>query len=89
MAADIIKESNAEAGFDNAGFTIERPIDILRRRLLTGQKLPVAGDASFGTDALKPVPHWPEPGYPNKQSQSDDNLNPQAGKILHLSLIQT
>ncbi|MBN2061906.1 MAG: TolC family protein [Deltaproteobacteria bacterium] len=87
-AVDIIQKSREQAIGDNEGFSIERPVDTLRRRLLTGQGLPAAGDASFGTDMLKPVPHWPETDYPRKQGQSDDGLNTEAGRVLKMGLFQ-
>lgn len=41
-------------------FTIERPADTLRRKLLIDQALPHAGPESLGVDVLEPIPHWPD-----------------------------
>lgn len=88
VAADIIRKSMGEEFDDRDVFTIERPADTLRRRLLTGQGLPVAGEASFGSDRLKPVPHWPEVDYPGEVNQSDAELWPEPGNALQLNLVQ-
>lgn len=71
-------------------FTLERPSDILRRRLLIEQDLPYSSEASLGADALNPVEHWPEEGYPKSEglSASDGIIIPESGKSLTLSLIQ-
>ncbi len=61
---EIIAEKQLAATGQENDFTIDRPSDILRRRLIEAQSLPVAGDASFGTDQLDPIAHWPEGDYP-------------------------
>lgn len=65
-ALSIIKETqdNVLGKADN-DFSIERPSDILRRRLLIEQELPISGNESLGTDALKKIKHWPEKNYPS------------------------
>lgn len=60
IAAEIIDNKQREALGRNEPFTIERPAETLRRRLLRSQGLPVSSPASFGVDALEPVEHWPE-----------------------------
>ncbi|MDP6545626.1 MAG: TolC family protein [Phycisphaerae bacterium] len=59
VATDIIKANQLAAIGRREGFSIDTPADVLRRRLLEAQGLPVAGPSSLGTDQLKPVPHWP------------------------------
>jgi len=63
-AARILEEKQQEAFGRTEPFTIERPADTLRRRLLLGQDLPHAGPESLGTDRLEPIEHWPEEDYP-------------------------
>ena len=77
--------------FGQAGeFNIERPSDILRRRLLEGQNLPYAGESSLGTDKLKPIEHWPEKDYPKAELSLDPIVILEgADKPVQLSLEET
>lgn len=70
-AYDIIKQKQLEAIGEVEGFTIERPSDILRRRLLEGQNLQYSAPGSLGTDRLEQPEHWPQDDYPE-----DMNLVP-------------
>lgn len=89
VASDIITEKQKEALGRTEPFDIERPSDILRRRLLEGQNLAHAGQASLGTDQLKPVEHWPEEDYPRPISSDDDpNIPIVPNEPLKLSLMQ-
>jgi len=67
-------------------FTIERPSDILRRRLLVEQDLPRSSEASLGTDKLKPPKHWPEEDFPAAHPSGDVNWPVEPNKPLRLSL---
>ena len=70
--ADKITQEKTEQVLGRAlQIGIERPSDTLRRRLLTGQNLPYAGQASLGTDELSPIEHWPEDDYPTAESTLD------------------
>lgn len=60
-AAGIIDRKQSELFDRDSDFSLERPVDSLRRRLLLEQDLPHSGPAALGTDQLEPVPHWPEP----------------------------
>jgi len=88
VAYNTIEEQQREALGYAEEFSIERPSDILRRRLLVQQELPRSGDASLGTDRLKLIEHWPEKKYPKPVSFSDPNTGLEAGKSIQLSLIQ-
>lgn len=44
-------------------FTISQPAQTLRDRLLIEQNLPVASEASMGSDRLEPSPNWPSDDY--------------------------
>jgi outer membrane protein TolC len=84
----IIEEKQDQALGQTQDFSIERPADILRRRLLIEQELPYKGDASLGTDKLNPVPHWPEKEYPKSDLVSQDAIILENSKPVILTLIQ-
>jgi len=84
----IIQEKQEQALGKTEAFTLERPSDILRRRLLVQQNLPYAGDASLGTDKLTPIEHWPEKGYPKAKPSPYQVTYLEPGKPLNLSLME-
>ena len=89
VAGDIIQEKTEQVFGQRREFSIERPSDTLRRRLLIGQNLPYAGRASLGTDKLRPVEHWPEENYPKEQLSLDPVvLLEDANEPVGLSLIE-
>lgn len=88
VAGDIIREKQQQALNKTEAFDIERPSDILRRRLLTEQDLPYGSEASLGTDKLRKTEHWPDKGYPEALSSPDQVGTLEAGKPLTLSLVQ-
>jgi len=63
VASGIIESKQQETFGRTEPFTIERPADTLRRRLLEAQGLPFAGPESLGTDRLERIEEWPE-DYP-------------------------
>jgi len=67
-AARILEEKQREAFGTTEPFTIERPSDTLRRRLLAAQGLPYVGDDSLGTDRLARIDKWPE-DYPPRSDR--------------------
>ena len=79
VAGEIIQKKMQAIGRTEQ-FSIERPSDILRRRLLTGQNLPYAGPASFGTDRLEPIEHWPEDELEIKPEIVDSMILTKSGK---------
>ena len=89
VAAEIITAKQKEALGETEPFSIERPSDILRRRLLKEQNLALSSEASLGTDQLKPVEHWPDPDYLQaKSSGSSEDLLIEPNKPVKLSLVQ-
>jgi outer membrane protein TolC len=89
VASDIVTEKQKEALGRTEPFDIERPSDILRHRLLEGQNLAYAGQASLGADQLEPVEHWPEEDYPRVvSSDGDPNIPIDPNEPLRLSLVQ-
>jgi outer membrane protein TolC len=87
VAADIITRKQGEALDKTEPFTIERPSDILRRRLLDEQGLLYSSEASLGTDALTPIKHWPKDGYPPPSSSADANVPIEPNQPVKLSLV--
>ena len=73
-AATIIERTRHDALGADGEFTIERPVDTLRRRLLLDQQLPQTGPASLGADQLERIDHWPEDDYP--YAADDDEPTP-------------
>ena len=88
VVQDIIREKQKEALDRTEPFDIERPSDILRRRLLMDQNLPYAGPESLGTDKLQPVDHWPEADYPVAVSSAAPDIIILPDKPVRLSLTQ-
>lgn len=86
-AYEIIEDKQQEALGKTEPLRIERPSDILRRRLIEAQNLPVSSEASLGTDALTPVPFWPEEAYPAAVSSVDANTPIEPNKPLKISLV--
>ncbi|MDH3591475.1 MAG: TolC family protein [Planctomycetota bacterium] len=64
-ARDILEQKQKEAFGRTEPFTIERPSDTLRRRLIVYQNLPHVGRDSLGTDLLERIDKWPE-DYPEQ-----------------------
>jgi len=75
-AYDTIAAEQIESFGEESPFTIDRPSDTLRRRLIEGQDLPHKGSAYLGSDRLEPGRHWPDPDY----------LTPHRGEGSFLSL---
>ncbi|MDI6792956.1 MAG: hypothetical protein QME81_08840 [bacterium] len=87
-ALDIIAQKQKEALGKTEPFTIERPGNILRRRLLQDQKLPYSGPASLGSDQLVPIKHWPEKEYPETTPSMGPSVLIPTDSPLNLSLLQ-
>ena len=88
VAETIIEKTQEQLLHETGDFSIERPSDILRRRLLIEQELPYYGEASLGSDALEPVPHWPEKDYPKFGASSETVVSMESAQPFQLSLIQ-
>lgn len=88
VAAKIIEKKQQEALGKTEPFSIERPSDILRRRLIEEQGLPISSEASLGTDKLKPIPHWPDQSYPPQGSSPDANIPIEPNQPLKVSLME-
>ena len=87
VASRIIQGAQLEAMGHTEPFTIERPVDTLRRRLVLVQKLPHSGNAALGADQLETIDHWPEEGYPAADANSSSPIKPwDADKPLAVTL---
>lgn len=89
-AGRIIEKKQSELFGSKQAFTVERPSDILRKRLLLTQALPQVGQASLGTDSLEKISFWPEKAYPvsERSGPEEDGIILETGKPLVLSLVQ-
>ena len=88
VASEIIQKKMQAIG-RTGQFNIERPSDILRRRLLTEQNLFYAGPSSLGADQLEPIEHWPEKDSPKAEPLLDPIVTPEdSNEPLKLSLMQ-
>ena len=86
-ASEIIRQKQQEALGRTEPFSIERPSDILRRRLLEEQGLLFVSEASLGTDKLKPIEHWPEADYRPNTSSPDAGMTIDPNQPLKLCLV--
>jgi outer membrane protein TolC len=88
-AEAILAEKHQEALGRDGTIDIERPSTILRRRLLDEQGLVVSGPASFGSDTLEAVEHWPDGEYPGPGHDSQDAfVQVTTDKPLRLTLVE-
>lgn len=88
LVVEIIREKQEQALNRTEPFDIERPGDLLRRRLLMDQNLPCTGPESLGTDRLRMVDHWPEADYPVALSGSASDMIILPDEPVKLSLEQ-
>lgn len=70
-------------------FTIERPSDLLRKRLLAQQNLQISGPLSLGAGNLTPIPHWPDPQYPERTAAGNISGTQVGPSPLVLTLLDT
>jgi len=89
VSYDIIQQKQMEALGRQESFTIDRPSDLLRRRLLDGQGLTTSGPWSYGTDRLEKIAHWPDPAYPKDEKELDPIVELGGDKPIKLTLLDT
>jgi outer membrane protein TolC len=87
-AEKILAEKQLEATGKSSPFSIERPSDILRKRLLKGQKLPTSSAASLGAEDLPKIEHWPEKNYPAPIISGKTNDINDVNQTVVVSLMQ-
>ncbi|MFC1764454.1 TolC family protein [Planctomycetota bacterium] len=87
-AYDIIEQKQKAVGQEEP-FSIERPMDTFRRRLMAQQNLAHASEASLGVDQLKPIEHWPADDYlESRPVDANDILSIDPNRPTVLSLVQ-
>ena len=86
-AERIIAAKQRKALGHTEPFTIEKPSDTLRRRLIATQVLPVSGPEAIGADVLPRIAHWPEKNYPQRVDGSDTPVVDPTPSPLQLSLV--
>ncbi len=86
VASEIIAAKQEEALGKTESFSIERPSDLLRRRLLVEQGLLFADEASLGTDQLERIAHWPKDNYPVSTTSPDAAIVIEPNAPLKLTL---
>lgn len=72
VAYRAIAQTQAQALGRTEPFTVERPVETLRRRLLLDQQLPRAASASLGVQDIEPIPQWPDKAYLQRQGTTDE-----------------
>lgn len=88
VAYDHIAAARAESLGHAEPFTIERPEDTLRRRLLRDQNLPRASAASLGARDIEPIKQWPNDNYLTRPSVGEPvNVETSDGAVT-LTLFQ-
>lgn len=91
VAYNIIRQGQQETLGQSEDFTIDRPSDLLRRRLLVDQNLPYTNESSLGSDKLTRIEHWPDPNYLDPKYNGGIKIQikiPRDAKIV-LSLIES
>ncbi len=84
----IIRQKQIEAIGKTYPFSVERPSDILRRRLIEAQGLQASCEASLGPDRLEPIDHWPEKEPIIAASGTDPNRFGDPKQKIVLNLIE-
>ncbi len=88
-AHGLIDQSQREAVGETEPFTIQRPAEALRRKLLGKQALPTASPASYGAHRIEKVDHWPEKGYPAPTEQGGSPVGlVEKGEPVELTLAE-
>ncbi|MCY2951262.1 MAG: TolC family protein [Planctomycetota bacterium] len=86
-AYNIIKQKQQQILGQEEPFTIEKPADTLRRRLMLDQNLPFAGGAGLSTRDIKPIKQWPDHDYLDPTKGPPATMPSSQGGPLRLSLI--
>lgn len=69
-------------------FAVERPSEMLRRRILQEQNLPYSHPASLGREYLAPPAAWPDIEYPRPREEKEPSLPWPGEGPLVLSLVE-
>lgn len=88
-ALGLIENAQTAAFGRSSPFSIDRPAETLRRRLLLDQDLPRTAQASLGPEEVGRIDHWPEDDGPGKTEERPEDLvdlSSRSGESLELSL---
>ena len=88
VAHEIISDAQMQALGHAEDFFLERPSDILRRRLMTEQNLRYTGKESLGVDQLETDEHWPDPNYVMPTTDSERIVEVPKAEPLRISLVE-
>ncbi len=84
----IIKQKQLQGLGREEPFTIEKPEQTLRRRLMEAQDLARSHAASLGVTNLESIPHWPDDDYLDQgEGESDGLMAIEPGVPVKLTLI--
>jgi outer membrane protein TolC len=86
-AAQIIEQKQMEALGRIEPFTIEKPEEILRKKLILGQDLLYSSPASLGVKEIEPIPHWPNDDYLSSGKTDADATISYSSEPIKLTLI--
>lgn len=86
-ALALVAEHQEKVLGKKEALNIERPSEILRKKLISRLSLPVTGPVSLGSGRLAQIEHWPEKNYPAAVLPDEqDGLFPDSS--LTLSMFQ-
>ncbi len=86
-AYQIARNTSRQVLGRTESYSIDRPADTLRRRLLIDQQLVYADPASLGTADLPPSQHWPDKDYLTEPTQAPEDF-PSTVSPLRLTLLE-
>jgi outer membrane protein TolC len=89
VAYEIIAEKQQAALGKQEAFTIESPAQMLRKKLIEDQDLPISSPASLGSQAIEPIKQWPDKEYLTREElEADENAPWRAPGGMTLTLEQ-
>ncbi|MGI6302989.1 MAG: TolC family protein [Verrucomicrobiota bacterium] len=90
VAYDIIASAQETALGKQEPFTIDSPAEMLRKKLIQDQELPISSPASLGTQAIEPIEQWPDKEYFTREElEADENAPWLAPGGMKLTLLET
>lgn len=88
VAEEIIRQKQLQTFGQTQPFTIERPADTLRRRLMLAQELPHGSPAALSTRDLPLIKHWPKDDYLTRPTPADPLAELGQPQVLRLNLFE-
>ncbi|MFH1419812.1 MAG: TolC family protein [Planctomycetota bacterium] len=87
VVTKIVEDTQRRVLDRTEAFTIERPADTLRRRLMLDQNLPHAAPSSLSTRDITPIEQWPDDDYLTNTTDRDGSTTQQSGDPGNLTLV--